>query len=60
MFSQRINFGPSDPNLKIKTQMENTAKYLLLRLEERNGEYEYIHRSVHALADGEAATVNIC
>ncbi|MBK8981328.1 MAG: hypothetical protein IPM38_03145 [Ignavibacteria bacterium] len=38
--------------------MENTSKYLLLRLEERNGEYEYIHRSVHALADGEAATVN--
>ncbi len=39
--------------------MEYSAKYLLLRLEERNVEYEYIHRSVHVMADGEAVTVNI-
>lgn len=33
--------------------MENNKKYLLLRLEERNGEYEYTHRSVHEIIDGE-------
>lgn len=38
--------------------MENNKKYLLLRLEERNGEYEYIHRSVHILPDSKTETVN--
>jgi|SRR3989344_5137042 len=28
---------------------QNTSKFLLLYLEERNGEYEYTHRSVHIL-----------
>lgn len=36
--------------------MENNNKYLSLRLFERNGEYEYIHRSVHRLADGRKTT----
>ena len=35
---------------------ENKNKYLSLRLYERNGEYEYIHRSVHRLPDGRKAT----
>lgn len=38
--------------------MVNNNKYILLRLEERNGEYEYIHRSVHRLSDGRKATAD--
>lgn len=36
--------------------MKSKNKYLLLRLEERNGDYEYIHRSVHRLQDGRNTT----
>ncbi len=38
--------------------MENKNKYLLLRLEERNGEYEYSHRSIHRLPDNRKATTD--
>ncbi len=30
----------------------------MLCLEEKNGEYEYLHRSVHILPDGRIATAN--
>lgn len=38
--------------------MKNNNKFLLLCLEERNGEYEYLHRSVHELPDNRSATAN--
>lgn len=38
--------------------MKNSSKFLLLCLEERNGEYEYLHRSVHVLPDNRSATAN--
>ena len=38
--------------------MENNNKYLMLRLEERNGEYEYLHRSIHLLPDNKDETVD--
>lgn len=36
--------------------MENKNKYILLCLEERNGDYEYQHKSVHTLPDGREST----
>lgn len=36
--------------------MKNGGKFLLLYLEERNGEYEYSHRSVHVLPNGLSVT----
>lgn len=36
--------------------MNNNNKFLLQCLEEKNGEREYLHRSVHALPDGSSAT----
>lgn len=36
--------------------MKNNSKFLLLYLEERNGEYEYSHRSVHVLPNNLSAT----
>ncbi|MEK7558908.1 MAG: hypothetical protein AAB521_01220 [Patescibacteria group bacterium] len=38
--------------------MKNNSKFLLLCLEERNGEYEYSHRSVHILPNNRIATAN--
>ena len=38
--------------------MKNNSKFLLLRLEERNGEYEYLHRSVHILPNSWITTAN--
>ena len=35
--------------------MDNT-KYIFLTLEERNGEYEYLHHSVHQLPDSKTMT----
>lgn len=32
------------------------TKYIFLALEERNGEYEYMHRSVHQLSDSRTIT----
>lgn len=32
------------------------SKYILVVLRERNGEYEYTHRSVHELSDSKATT----
>ncbi len=37
--------------------MKKNRKFLLLCLEERNGEYEYLHRSVHKLPDSRITTV---
>ncbi len=34
------------------------SKFLLLCLEERNGEYEYLHRSVHVLPNSRITTAN--
>lgn len=36
--------------------MKNNSKFLLVCLEERNGEYEYLHRSVHELPNSLSAT----
>ena len=36
--------------------MKNNSKFLLVCLEERNGEYEYSHRSVHELPNTLSAT----
>lgn len=36
--------------------MKNKSKFLLLNLEERNGEYEYTHRSVHVLPNSTRVT----
>lgn len=36
--------------------MDNNTKYIFLILEERNGEYEYSHRSVHELPDNKTTT----
>lgn len=33
--------------------MNYNLKHFYLQLEERNGEYEYTHRSVHELPDGQ-------
>ena len=38
--------------------MENNSKFLILYLDERNGDYEYLHRSVHALSDSRITTAN--
>lgn len=38
--------------------MKNNSKFILLRLEERNGEYEYSHRSVHILSNSLITTAN--
>lgn len=38
--------------------MKNNSKYILLHLEERNGEYEYTHRNVHELPNALSATAN--
>lgn len=38
--------------------MKNNRKFLLLCLEERNGEYEYSHRSVHTLPNSRITTAN--
>lgn len=35
--------------------MKNT-KYIFITLKERNGEYEYLHRSVHQLPDNKITT----
>jgi len=35
--------------------MENNSKYIFLTLEERNGEYEYTHRSVHQLSSNKTS-----
>ena len=46
-------------NNKIKKfPMKKNRKFLLLCLEERNGEYEYLHRSVHELPDSRTTTAN--
>lgn len=36
--------------------MKNNSKYIYLCLKERNGEYEYSHKSVHELPDNRLAT----
>jgi len=36
--------------------MKNNYYYIFLFLEERNGEYEYLHRSVHKLSDNKKTT----
>lgn len=38
--------------------MKNNSKYLLLCLKERNGAYEYLHRSVHELTNSRVVTAN--
>lgn len=35
---------------------KNNTKYIFLTLEERNGEYEYTHRSVRQLPDSKTKT----
>ena len=37
--------------------MTNT-KYIFLCLKERNGEYEYFHRTIHELPDNKKVTAN--
>lgn len=37
--------------------MEKKSKYILLNLEERNGEYEYVHKSVHEIADASQSAI---
>jgi len=37
--------------------MRKNRKFLLLYLEEINGEYEYLHRSIHELPDNRITTV---
>lgn len=44
--------------VKQKLPMINNNKFLLLCLEERNGEYEYLHRSIHILSNCRITTVN--
>ena len=36
--------------------MKKRANHILLLLQERNGEYEYLHRSVHEIPDGREGT----
>ncbi|MDP3948593.1 MAG: hypothetical protein Q8Q17_01440 [bacterium] len=36
--------------------MKNNAKHIFVILKERNGEYEYLHRSVHQLPKGKTMT----
>lgn len=36
--------------------MRKNSKYIMLNLRERNGEYEYTHKSVHSLKDGRKLT----
>lgn len=36
--------------------MKNNSNYLLLQLEEKNGEYEYRHHSVHKLDDNKKSS----
>lgn len=36
--------------------MNNNTKYIFVTLEERNGEYEYLHRNVHQLPDSKTMT----
>ena len=36
--------------------MKNNSNYLFLQLEERNGEYEYRHHSVHELDDNKKSS----
>jgi len=38
--------------------MEKNTKYIFIELEERNGEYEYTHKSVHELLDDKKTTTN--
>ena len=37
--------------------MEKKSRYMYLVLHERNGEYEYYHRSVHELTDSRKTTM---
>lgn len=41
-----------------KSLMGKSAKHIFLFLKERNGEYEYLHRSVHEIPDGKQSTAN--
>lgn len=36
--------------------MNNNTKYIFIKLEEKNGEYEYLHRSVHILPNSKTIT----
>ena len=36
--------------------MNNNTKYIFVILKERNGEYEYLHRSVNQLPDDKTTT----
>ncbi len=38
--------------------MFKNSKYIIVTLEERNGEYEYTHKSVHELVDERKVTAN--
>jgi hypothetical protein len=38
-------------SIKEASLMGGNTKYIFLNLEERNGEYEYMHRSIHELSD---------
>ena len=38
--------------------MKTNTKYIFVSLEESNGEYEYLHRSVHQIPDGRKATAD--
>ena len=40
--------------------MGKKSKHMVLVLEERNGEYEYYHRSVHELPDERTTTMKEC
>ncbi len=37
--------------------MEEKSKYMILVLKERNGEYEYYHRSIHEMPDTRTITM---
>ena len=40
--------------------MKNDTKFIFIVLKERNGEYEYLHRSVHELSNSKRATAEQC
>ena len=40
--------------------MKKKSTHMILVLEERNGEYEYCHRSVHKLPDEKTSTMKKC
>ena len=40
--------------------MKKKSTHIILVLEERNGEYEYCHRSVHKLPDEKTSTMKKC